>query len=125
MTNRTEKTYRVADITAEDIKKVKDDQNTHTEPDAGKYYNATVFVKSTPYSKDWSREDFDDCPEVKQWIKDGGMEDWPEEDIAGDVVGGEEVWEAFERSATYLKGLEDIVDDIKKDFAPDAIVTIE
>lgn len=140
MTSSKEKiTVRISNLAAEDIKKAIERQDQYTTPDAYMYYNATVTVWSEDetepipgvidydkqYSKDWTKEEFYDCPEVKQWLKDGGMEGWTEEDLAGHVVGGEEVWEAFERSATYLEGLEDIADDIKRCFEPDAIVTIE
>lgn len=149
MTSSEKITVRIADITAEDIKKAKERQGQHTTPGAYMYYNATVTVQSEDwreqYSKDWTREDFYGCPEVKQWLKGAGADDeyltnserdWEgfekyiayveglEDDLPGEV-NGEEIWEAFERSATYLDGLEDIADHIKKDFEPDEIVTIE
>ncbi len=124
MTSSKEKTIRISDITAEAISAVIAAQSTYTEPDAGKYFRATVYVygesKGDTYSKDWTKEEFFECPELKKWLKDKGAEEWTEEDLAG-----YDIAEIFTGSATYLKGLKDIVDDIKKDFAPDAIVTIE
>ena len=124
MTSSTEKTIRISDITAEAISAAIDAQSAYTAPDTGTYFRATVYVQSedesTPYSKDWSKEEFFDCPEIKKWLKDKGAEEWTEEDLAG-----YDIAEIFTGSATYLQGLQEIVCDIKKDFAPDAIVTIE
>lgn len=124
MTSCTEKAIRISDLTVEAISAAIDAQSTYTDPDAGKYFGVSVEVTSDDaedrYGKEWTKEDFFECPEIKKWLKEEGAEEWTEEDLAGYDIAG-----VFTGSATYLKGLKSIIDDIKKDFAPDAIVTLE
>jgi len=122
-----EQVIRVGDIDAAYLRDIIDAQGTYAEPDAGQYFAASVLVrvegedasKSVPYRKDWTQDELYACPEVKNWLKERGMEDWSEEDLAGYDIG-----EIFSRSDAYLSGLEEIICDIKSDFASDDRVTI-
>lgn len=147
----TEKTIRIADITAKTIKEAIDRQGTRPTPNPGYGYAAWVVVTEATeadecfwqedYQEDFRDEDILESPEVQKWLFEAYPSDQVKEylkyeledkklDIEpepwyDDFIDGDDFAEVIESSALYMSGLEEIVDDIKKDFAPDAIVTIE